>query len=185
MVPVAFVVSIISLASSCAISTMLTWFVYSIRNPNAPQYFRRPVTREEYSPDPLLPQPQPVVTFLGAVLPTLRKKATVLEKQAAFTKMEDQKATQANPYTIDTVEEDFDESSTFAELTNVIHETLLYNVDLNGSGHGIKFAAQDDRWACPTLEMCSHQVTRNSTNKFKITRSILYSGAKPRCRGPT
>ena len=63
----------------------------------------------------------------------------------AFTKMEDQKATQINPNTTYTVEEDFDESSTFAELTNVIHETLLYDVDLDGSRHGIKFAAQERR----------------------------------------
>lgn len=61
--------------------------------------------------------------------------------------MEDQRATQAHPHAIGTIEEDLDESSTFAELTSVIHDTLLYDVDLDGSRHGIRFAAQDDRWA--------------------------------------
>ena len=64
----------------------------------------------------------------------------------AFTKMEDEKATQIhpNPSGVDFNDERL--SSTYAELTNVIHKTLLYDVDRLGDRHNIQFAAQDDEW---------------------------------------
>ena len=62
----------------------------------------------------------------------------------AFTKMEDERATQIHPNPSG-VDHD-SESSTYAELTNVIHTTLLHDVDRHGRNHDIQFAAQDDEW---------------------------------------
>ena len=64
----------------------------------------------------------------------------------AFTKLEDERATQIHPHPSG---QEFDEermSSTYAELTNTIHSTLLHDVDRLGYLHQIHFAAQNDEW---------------------------------------
>ncbi|KAL8856123.1 MAG: hypothetical protein Q9178_007248 [Gyalolechia marmorata] len=64
----------------------------------------------------------------------------------SFVKMESERATQYAPYPV--AEEGAPQSSTFAELAHVIHDTLLHEVDVGlGHMHAIRFAAQDDRWS--------------------------------------
>ncbi|KAL8972382.1 MAG: hypothetical protein Q9183_000584 [Haloplaca sp. 2 TL-2023] len=66
----------------------------------------------------------------------------------SFVKMEDERATQYNPFPAGKAPEQDDGSSTFAELGSIIHDTLLHEVDVSlGHTHEICFAAQDDRWA--------------------------------------
>ncbi|KAL9101423.1 MAG: hypothetical protein Q9163_003315 [Psora crenata] len=65
----------------------------------------------------------------------------------AFIKFEDQRATQFHPYPSEEIDlEDERTSSTFAQLSRIIYETLFQEVDLSTCRHNIRFAAQDDAW---------------------------------------
>ena len=65
----------------------------------------------------------------------------------AFVEMEDEKATQIHPHRPrDSLDEEAS-SATYAELTKVIHSTLLYDIDPEfGPDDDIRFSAQDDKW---------------------------------------
>ncbi len=66
----------------------------------------------------------------------------------SFVKMESERAIQYNPYPVGEEDASDYESSIFAELAQVIHDTLLHEVDVGlGHTHAIRFAAQDDRWS--------------------------------------
>ncbi|KAL8927113.1 MAG: hypothetical protein Q9172_001535 [Xanthocarpia lactea] len=66
----------------------------------------------------------------------------------SFIKMESEQATQYAPYPVAEEGAPQYESSIFAELARVIHDTLLHEVDVGlGHTHAIRFAAQDDRWS--------------------------------------
>lgn len=64
----------------------------------------------------------------------------------AFIKMEDENVTQIHPHPSGQELAGELQSSSYAELTRVIHSTLLNDVDQNGDRHGIQFSAQDDMW---------------------------------------
>jgi len=63
----------------------------------------------------------------------------------AFVKLEDERATQIHPYPSG-IEVDERFSTTYAELTSVIHSTLLHDMDRHGPEFNILFAAQNDDW---------------------------------------
>ena len=65
----------------------------------------------------------------------------------AFTKLEDERATQVHPHPSGEEIDDERLSTTYAELARTIHSTLLYDVDRLGNRHYIQFAAQNDEWA--------------------------------------
>ena len=65
----------------------------------------------------------------------------------ALIKMEDERATQLHPYRARDPLDEEASSSTYAELTKVIHSTLLYEIDPEfGPQDDIQFSAQDDMW---------------------------------------
>ncbi|KAL9583856.1 MAG: hypothetical protein Q9212_002474 [Teloschistes hypoglaucus] len=66
----------------------------------------------------------------------------------AFVEMDSKKATQFNSLPSDEDDSARDSSSTFTILAQVIHDTLLNEVDVSlGTSHEIRFAAQDDGWS--------------------------------------
>lgn len=64
----------------------------------------------------------------------------------AFIKMEDENVTQFHPHPSGQELDGELQSSSYAELTNVIHSTLLNDVDRLGDRHEIQFSAKDDMW---------------------------------------
>ncbi|KAL8853893.1 MAG: hypothetical protein Q9221_001364 [Calogaya cf. arnoldii] len=64
----------------------------------------------------------------------------------AFIRMEDESATQFNPYRQGHTIGSGPDSTSYAELTKVIYKTLLNDIDINGREYKISFAAQDDQW---------------------------------------
>ncbi|KAL9027603.1 MAG: hypothetical protein Q9196_003893 [Gyalolechia fulgens] len=66
----------------------------------------------------------------------------------AFVTFEDERLTQHHPQPTGAIDlEIVRQSSPFAKLAAVIHDTLSNEVDLYGSEHQIRFAAQDDAWS--------------------------------------
>ena len=65
----------------------------------------------------------------------------------AFIKMEDEKATQIHPHRSREPLDEEASSATYAELTKVIHSTLLYEIDPEFAPEDdVQFSAQDDKW---------------------------------------
>ncbi len=64
----------------------------------------------------------------------------------ALTKMESENATQIHPHSSGEILDEEKQSSTYAELCNVIHSTLLHDVDRFGHFHDNRFSAQNDMW---------------------------------------
>ncbi|KAI4132540.1 MAG: hypothetical protein LQ338_000639 [Usnochroma carphineum] len=66
----------------------------------------------------------------------------------AFIQSEDERLMQHHPQPTNAIDlEDIRTSNTFVKLAEVIHNTLVNNVDCSNRGYYIRFAAQDDTWA--------------------------------------
>lgn len=64
----------------------------------------------------------------------------------ALVRLEDEQATPSHPSPSDT-DLDEDSSTAFAELTSIIHSTLLHDTDRHGPSSHIQFTPHNDSWA--------------------------------------
>ena len=96
----------------------------------------------------------------------------------AFIKMEDEKTTQIHPHRPRGPLDEKTPSRSFAELTSVIHSTLLYEIDSEfGHAHHTQLSAQDNKWELEWRKRSGILLARCQAQWDKLPRLQVQSTA--------